>query len=100
MKRNIRGYGSTEAFLIIKWEGFPALIDLISLITSTAFNQLSINLKSVIINFRISADSQPYTLATKLTTSIYPVGLYYSKIQRYVSTCVCSYLCIGLYASS
>ena len=25
----------TGAFLIIKWEGFPALIDLIGLITST-----------------------------------------------------------------
>ena len=43
-----------EAFLIIKWEEFPALIDLIGLITSTDFNQLSIDLKLVII-FRISA---------------------------------------------
>ena len=29
---------NTEAFLIIKWEGFPELIDLIGLITSTDFN--------------------------------------------------------------
>ena len=28
-----------EAFLIIKWEEFPVLIDLIGLITSTDFNQ-------------------------------------------------------------
>ena len=38
---------------------FPVLIDLIGLITSTDFNRLSIDLKLVIINFRISADSQP-----------------------------------------
>ena len=44
----------TEAFLITKWERFPALIDLIGLITS---NDLSINLKLVIIDFRISANS-------------------------------------------
>ena len=36
---------------------FPALIDLIGLITSTDFNQLSINLKLVIINFRITANT-------------------------------------------
>ena len=44
-------YGSDmEAFLIIKWEVFPVLIDLIGLITSTDFNRLSINLKLVIID--------------------------------------------------
>ena len=41
----------------IKWEEFPALIDLTGLITSADFNQLSIDLKLVIIDFRISADS-------------------------------------------
>ena len=41
----------TEAFLIIKWERFPALIDLIGLITST---DLSIDLK---LDFRISTNS-------------------------------------------
>ena len=35
------------------------VIDLIGLITSTDFNQLSIDLKLVIIDFIISADSQP-----------------------------------------
>ena len=39
-------------FLIIKWEGFSPLIDLIGLITFADFNQL-------LIDFRISADSQP-----------------------------------------
>ena len=48
--------------MIIKSEEFPALIDLIGLITSTDFNRLSIDLKLVIIDFRISADSQPYYL--------------------------------------
>ena len=48
-----------EAFLIIKWEEFPVLIDLISLITSADFNQLSIDLELVIIDIRMSADSQP-----------------------------------------
>ena len=43
----------TESLLIIEWEEFPGLIDLISLITD--FNRLSI----VIIDFRISADFQP-----------------------------------------
>ena len=38
--------------------GVPELIDLIGLITSD-FNQLSIDLKLVIIDFRISVDSQP-----------------------------------------
>ena len=47
----------TGSLLIIKWEGFPALINLIGLITSTDFNRLSIDLKLVIIDFRISADS-------------------------------------------
>ena len=51
-----------EVFLIIKWEEFPVLIDLISLITPADFNRLSIDLKLVIIDFRISADSQPYIL--------------------------------------
>ena len=37
-----------EAFLIIKWEEFPVLIDLI---TSTDFNRLS-------IDFKMSANSQ------------------------------------------
>ena len=38
-------------------------IDFIGLITSADFNRLSIHLKLVIINFRISANSQPlYTL--------------------------------------
>ena len=36
----------------------PVLIDLIGLIISTDFNPLSIDLKLLIINFRISADSQ------------------------------------------
>ena len=49
----------TGSLLIIKWEEFPVLITLIGLITSTDSNQLSINLKLVIIDFRISADSQP-----------------------------------------
>ena len=49
----------TETFLIIKWVEFPALIDLIGLITSTDVNRLSISLKLVIIDFRISCDSQP-----------------------------------------
>ena len=48
------------ASLVIKWEEFPALIDLIGLITSANFNRLLIDLKLVIIDFRISADSQPY----------------------------------------
>ena len=43
----------------MKWEVFPVLIDLIALITSADFNQLSIDLKLVIIDFRIPADSQP-----------------------------------------
>ena len=42
------------------WEEFFVLIDLICLITSADFNQLLIDLKLVIIDFRISADSQPY----------------------------------------
>ena len=46
----------TETFLIIKWVEFPALIDLIGLITST---DVTISLKLVIIDFRISCDSQP-----------------------------------------
>ena len=50
----------TWSLLIIKWEEFSASIDLIGLITSADFNRLSINLKLVIIDFRISADSQPY----------------------------------------
>ena len=45
-------------FLIIKWVEFHALTALIGLITSTDFNQLSIDLKLVIIDFRISVDSQ------------------------------------------
>ena len=49
----------TGSLLIIKWEEFPVLINLIGLITSADFNQLSIDLKLVIINFRISTDSQP-----------------------------------------
>ena len=48
------------SFLIIKWEEFPVLIALIGLITSADFNRLSIDLKLVIIDFRISADSQTY----------------------------------------
>ena len=47
----------TGAFLFIKLEEFPVLIDLIGLIISTDFNRLSIDLKFVIIGFRISADS-------------------------------------------
>ena len=39
--------------------GVPVLIDLIGIITSADFNRLSIDLKLVIIDFRISADSQP-----------------------------------------
>ena len=46
--------------MIIKWEEFLVLIDLIGLITSADFNRFSIDLKFVIIDFRISADSQPY----------------------------------------
>ena len=53
MTNNVQ-YGG---FLIIKWEEFPVLIDLIGLITSADFNRLSINSKLVIIDFRISADS-------------------------------------------
>ena len=49
-----------EAFLIIKWEGFPVLFDLIGLIASIDFNWLSIDLKLVIIDFRISADYHPF----------------------------------------
>ena len=37
-------------------------IDFIGLITSADFNRLSIHLKLLIINFRISANSQPCTL--------------------------------------
>ena len=51
-------YNMEGTFLIIKWVEFQALIDLIGLITSTDFNQLSIDLKLVIIDFRISVDSQ------------------------------------------
>ena len=47
-----------RAFLMIKWEEFPVLIDLIGLNTFADFNRLSINLKLVIIDSRISADSQ------------------------------------------
>ena len=47
------------ASLVIKWEEFPTLIELIGLITSADFNRLSIDLKLAIIDFRISADSQP-----------------------------------------
>ena len=43
----------------LKWEEFPALIDFIGLINSTDFNRLSIDLKLVIINLRISADYHP-----------------------------------------
>ena len=43
----------------MKWEEFSALIDLIGLITYADFNWLSIDLKLVIIDFRISAGSQP-----------------------------------------
>ena len=50
---------NVEVFLIIKWEEFPVLIDLIGLITSADFNQLSIDLELVIIDIKISADSQP-----------------------------------------
>ena len=41
MANNVQ-YGSIGTFLIIKWEEFPVLIDLIGLITSTDFNRLSI----------------------------------------------------------
>ena len=41
---------------------FPLFIDFIGLITSADFNRLLIDLKPVIIDFRISANSQPYKL--------------------------------------
>ena len=44
----------------IKWEEFPASVHLIGLITSADFNRLLIDLKLAVIDFRISADSQPY----------------------------------------
>ena len=52
------------AFLIIKWEEFPVLIDLIGLITPSDFNQLSIDLK---LAFKISADSQHIFLLEWIT---------------------------------
>ena len=57
-----------EAFLVIKWEEFPVLIDLIGLITSADFNRLSIGLEPLIIDFKISADSQPYIKYFKIWT--------------------------------
>ena len=45
--------------MIIKWEELHVLIDLIGLITSADFNQLLINLKLVIMDFRFSANSHP-----------------------------------------
>ena len=51
---------ATKLILIIKWKEFPALIDLIGLITSTD------DLKLVIIDFKISPNSQPYLLPSKL----------------------------------
>ena len=52
-----------ETNLIIKWEEFPALIDLIGLITSTDFNRLSTDMKLVIVHFRMSeSDSYPQLL--------------------------------------
>ena len=53
--KNIQ-FGAT---LVIKWEEFPLFIDLIGLITSADFNRLLIDLKLVIIDFRILANSQP-----------------------------------------
>ena len=46
--KNIQ-FGAT---LVIKWVDFPLFIELIGLITSADFNRL-------LIDFRISADSQP-----------------------------------------
>ena len=45
-------YNLEVTFLIIKWEEFPVLIDLIGLITSTDFNRLSIKLNLVINQFQ------------------------------------------------
>ena len=69
--------------MIIKWEEFPVLIDLICLITSTDFNRLSIDLKLVIINFRISADF------FKLIITQY--FLLYSLLVHVVPPSICAY---------
>ena len=54
-------YGSDKKpFLIIKWEEFPALIDLIGLITSADFNRLSIDLKLVISEFQPTPSPNSY----------------------------------------
>ena len=39
---NVQYRSDRKPFLVIKWEEFPELIDLIGLITSTDFNRLSI----------------------------------------------------------
>ena len=81
---NVQFVSDRKPFLIIKWEEFPVLIELIALNTSADFNQLSINLQLVIIDFRISADSQLYfkcacyrPVVSKLTPfSIHPLHLH------------------------
>ena len=108
-----------EAFLIIKWEEFPALIDLIGLITSTDFNRLSIDLKLVIIDFSISSPSTYMYIHIYMymySTRIYPVyrlsvyyiclinEVYYCAMSSsctictlYVSTCTCNRITHGMY---
>ena len=51
---NVQYLNDRKPFLIIKWEEFPVLSDLIGLIRFL----LSIDLRLVIIDFSISADSQ------------------------------------------
>ena len=74
--------------------GVSALVDLIDLITSADFNRLLIDLKLAIINFRISADSQPYFLNSYPTSheklSLSQVDSNVRSVTQHVKEVMCA----------